>query len=298
MKKPANRTLLVDGLKIRIHQQERGEYINITDIAKSTGAPTDQVIANWIRNRNTLEYLALWEEMHNPYFNRDAFEGIISRTGLNSFYLSTKEWKTQTGAIGLEARAGRYGGTYAHEDIALEFCSYLNPKFRLYLVTEFKRLKEEEAERRPYELQWSVRRELSKVNYRLHRDAVKLLLPPKIDEEGERFLFQNEADLLNLALFGITATSWREANPKLKGNMRDHATLEQLTVLANLQGINAYLIENGFEPDERLVILNDEARKQMSLLIRYNATEGLAKLDKAEGPDALPEGDADSTELE
>ena len=273
-------SLEVGGFSIKYFQRQHRDYISLTDIARSSeGPPPDTLIGNWMRNRNTVEYLALWEELHNPAFDRTGYDDIVRNLGLNTFYLSVKKWRTTTNATGIEARAGRYGGTYAHEDIALEFMSWLSPKFRYYFVQEFKRMKHEEAERRPYELQWSVRRELSKVNFHLHRESVKLLMPPKLDEEGERFVFQNEADLLNLALFGITATSWRHANPELRGNMRDHATMEQLTVLANIQGLNAYLIECGFQPDERLVILNTEARKQMELLIRYNAAEGLKQLD-------------------
>lgn len=262
-------TLLVQGLEIRILGKENVDYISLTDIAKSSNDRTDIIISNWFRNRNTIEFLGLWEQMNNPNFNPIGFDGIRNRTGLNNFILTTKEWVEETNAIGIEAKAGRYGGTYAHRDIAFEFCSWVSVVFKLYFITEFQRLKAIEAEQQKQSLDWTIKRTLAKVNYKIHADAVKMhLVPLKVqDTKFESLYYASEADLLNLALFSMTAKEWREANPNLKGNMRDYATAEQLLVLANLENLNAEFIKMGFEKNVRLEKLNDVAIYQMQLLV-------------------------------
>ena len=238
----------VQGIEIRILERNKMDYISLTDIARNSSERTDIVISNWFRNRNTVEFLGLWEQMHNPNFNPIEFDGIKTRTGLNNFILTTTEWVSKVNAIGIEAKTGRYGGTYAHADIAFEFCSWISPVFKLYFIKEFQRLKTAEAEQQQQSLDWNVRRILSKVNYRIHTDAVKNhLIPQKIqDTKFEGLYYASEADLLNLALFAMTAKEWREENPTLKGNMRDYATAEQLLVLANLENLNADFIKFAF----------------------------------------------------
>ena len=258
----------VQGIDIRILEKDKTDYISLTDIARNSSDRTDIVISNWFRNRNTVEFLGLWEQMHNPNFNPIEFDGIKTRTGLNNFILTTTEWVSKVNAIGIEAKTGRYGGTYAHSDIAFEFCSWISPVFKLYFIKEFQRLKTAEAEQQQ-SLDWNVRRMLSKINYRIHTDAVKNhLIPQKIqDTKFEGLYYASEADLLNLALFAVTAKEWREANPTLKGNMRDYATAEQLLVLANLENLNAEFIKMGLEKHIRLSKLNDVAIYQMQLLV-------------------------------
>ena len=199
---------------------------------------TDYIIQNWLRNRNTIEFLGIWEQLNNPGFNPIEFDGIRKQAGLNSFILTAKQWIETTGAIGLISQAGRYGGTYAHKDIAFEFASWVSVEFKLYLIKEFQRLKDDENRR--LSLAWNLNRTLSKLNYRIHTDAIKAhLIPPEVTPAQAAITYASEADLLNVALFGQTARQWRDANPKLDGNMRDHATIEQLLVLANLEGMNA-----------------------------------------------------------
>lgn len=227
-------------------------------------------ISDWLRNRNTLEYIGIWEELNNPNFNYGEFALIKSQSGLNRFKISVKEFVAQTNAIGLQAKAGRYGGTYAHKDIALEFAMWISPEFKLYLIKEFQRLKQKEAE--DNKLEWNVKRILSKANYRIHTDAIKAHLIPKLlNTKQHQFVYATEADILNQALFGQTAKQWKDANPKLKGNMREHATIEQLTVLAGLESQNALLIQQGFPQEERLAILNRLAIQQMSSLLQTAA---------------------------
>jgi len=274
-----NKKLSVQGLQIKMYAKSKEEYISLTDMAKSSNERTEIVLQTWLRNRNTIEFIRLWEELHNPDFNHSRFAVISDKIGLNNFYLSPKKWVEETNAIGIEARPGRYGGTYAHQDIAFEFASWLSPSFKLYLIKEFQRLKTLEAEQREDQFRFDVRRELTKINWHRHQQAVKLLPPRKLDLMGERFIYANEADLLNLALFGMTAKKWQEQNPDKKGNMRDHASIEQLTVLANLENINALLIENGLTQDERLQILNDEAIKQMDSLLQYERAQRLKDMD-------------------
>ena len=267
----------VQGIEIRILERNKMDYISLTDIARNSSERTDIVISNWFRNRNTVEFLGLWEQMHNPNFNPIEFDGIKTRTGLNNFILTTTEWVSKVNAIGIEAKTGRYGGTYAHADIAFEFCSWISPVFKLYFIKEFQRLKTAEAEQQQQSLDWNVRRILSKVNYRIHTDAVKNhLIPQKIqDTKFEGLYYASEADLLNLALFAMTAKEWREENPTLKGNMRDYATAEQLLVLANLENLNAEFIKMGFEKHIRLSKLNDVAIYQMQLLVEMPTLSNL-----------------------
>ena len=221
---------------------------------------------NWLRNRNTIEFLGIWEQLYNPGFKPIEFDRFKSQAGLNSFALSQKKWIEATGAIGLYAKSGRGGGTYAHKDIAFEFGSWLSPEFKLYLIKEFQRLKDEESV--TTSLEWSFQRTLAKVNYKIHTDAIKeRLIPPRLTAAQTGIIYASEADLLNVALFGITAAQWRQTNPELPGNMRDTATLEQLVVLSNLESINAVLIHQTLAAPERLAQLNVIAITQMRSLV-------------------------------
>jgi hypothetical protein len=266
MKKSAKTTVEVRGTEVSVVSEHGHDYICLTDIARYRNPEaTDDLIRNWLRNRNTVEFLGIWEELHNPEFNPVEFDGIRKQAGLNSYALTPKQWCEQTRAIGLVSRAGRYGGTYAHPDIAFEFASWISVEFKLYLIKEFQRLKEDESRR--LSLAWNLNRTLSKLNYRIHTDAVKThLIPPEVTPAQAALTYANEADLLNVALFGQTARQWREANPKLDGNMRDHAGIEQLLVLANLEGLNAELIHMGLPQSERLKKLNAIAIRQMRTL--------------------------------
>lgn len=224
------------------------------------------LIEQWLKNKDTVLFLGVWEELNNPDFNSLEFDGIKNEAGRNSFYLSAKKWIEKTNAKGLIASAGRYGGTYAHKDIAFEFGSWLSPEFKLYLIKEFQRLKESENDR--LKLEWNLQRTLAKVNYRIHTDAIKeKLIPPTLSKSQITFTYANEADLLNVALFGMTAKEWRETNPKLEGNIRDYAGIEQLVVLSNLESINAVLIHQELSQSERLEQLNQIAITQMKSLL-------------------------------
>ncbi len=239
------------------------EYISLTDMLKAKDG--DFFISDWLRNRNTVEYLGIWESVYNPNFNYGEFAIIKSQAGLNSYKLSVKEWTEKTNAIGLKATTGRYGGTYAHPDIAFEFGMWISPQFKIYLIKEFQRLKNEENDR--LKLEWNLQRTLAKVNYQIHTDAIKEnLIPKEITKQQASFVYANEADLLNVALFGITAKEWRENNPNQKGNIRDYATLEQLVVLSNMESINALLIGQGLSQSNRLIQLNKVAITQMKSL--------------------------------
>ena len=260
--------IIVKDAEIRVMEQNGEDYINLTDMLKAKDG--EFFISDWLRNRNTLEYIGIWEELNNPNFNYGEFALVKSQSGLNRFKISVKEFVAQTNAIGLQAKAGRYGGTYAHKDIALEFAMWISPEFKLYLIKEFQRLKQKEAE--DNKLEWNVKRILSKANYRIHTDAIKAHLIPKLlNTKQHQFVYATEADILNQALFGQTAKQWKDANPKLKGNMREHATIEQLTVLAGLESQNALLIQQGFPQEERLAILNRLAIQQMSSLLQTAA---------------------------
>ena len=223
----------------------------------------DFFITDWLRNRNTLEYIGIWEKVYNPNFNYGEFAIIRNQSGLNSFKISVKEFVARTNAISVQAKAGRYGGTYAHKDIAFEFAMWISPEFKIYIVKEFQRLKTEEQR----QLGWSAKRELSKINYRIHTDAIKQnLIPVEVTPAQASVIYANEADVLNVAMFGVTAKQWREANPDLKGNIRDYATINELICLSNMENLNAVFIEQGIMQSERLVKLNHIAIHQMSVL--------------------------------
>ncbi|MGG2398768.1 KilA-N domain-containing protein [Pseudomonas sp. SH1-B] len=251
---------------INTHIKDGVEYISITDIARYKNADrTDDLIRNWLRNRNTIEFLGIWEQLNNPDFKPVEFDGFKKQAGLNSFTLTPKQWIEQTGAIGLISRAGRYGGTFAQKDIAFEFASWISVEFKLYLIKEFQRLKEQEFQ----QLGWDIRRNLAKVNYLIHTDAIREnLIPDTLSPQQISFVYASEADLLNVALFGVTARQWREANPELKGNLRDHANVQQLVCLANLESMNAHFIGEGLAQSERLQRLNALAIRQMRVLIQ------------------------------
>lgn len=246
MSKTKKSTIDVKGTAIGIVSEKETDYICLTDIARYRDAErTDYLIQNWLRNRNTIEFLGIWEQLNNPGFNPIEFDGIKKQAGLNSFVLTAKQWIEKTGAIGLISKAGRYGGTYAHRDIAFEFASWISVEFKLYLIKEFQRLKEDENSR--LSLAWNLNRTLSKLNYRIHTDAIKAhLIPAAVTPAQAAITYANEADLLNVALFGQTAKQWRDANPKLEGNMREHATIEQLLVLANIEDMNGAIVVTAF----------------------------------------------------
>jgi hypothetical protein len=266
MSKPKKATIEVQGAAITILSQKEQDFISLTDIArfKNPDHPDDS-IRNWLRNRNTVEFLGVWERLNNSHFNPVEFDGIRIQAGLNSFTLTPKQWIEKTGAVGITSQPGRYGGTYAHKDIAFEFASWISVEFRLYLIKEFQRLKEDENRR--LSLAWNLNRTLSKLNYRIHTDAIKAhLIPPAVTAAQAAITYATEADLLNVALFGQTAAQWRAANPKLDGNMREYATIEQLLVLANIEGMNAEFIHMNLPQGERLTRLNAIAIRQMQTL--------------------------------
>ena len=254
--------IIVQDAEITVVSIEERDYISLTDMVK----PIENglaLIEKWLRNKNTIEFLGIWEEMYNPNFNSPEFEGIKNMAGLNRFILSAKQWIEKTNAIGIIAKAGRYGGTYAHKDLAFEFASWVSPQFKLYLLREFQRLKEEEQK----QLGWSAKRELSKINYHIHTDAIKQnLIPETLTQQQTSIIYANEADVLNMALFGMTARQWRELNPDLKGNIRDYASINQLICLSNMENLNAVFINKGMSQSERLVELNRIAIQQMSVL--------------------------------
>ena len=237
------------------------DYLCLTDMLKAKDG--DFFITDWLRNRNTLEYIGIWEKVYNPSFNYGEFAIIKSQAGLNSFKISVKEFVEKTNAISIQAKAGRYGGTYAHKDIAFEFAMWISPEFKIYIVKEFQRLKEEEQKL----LGWSAKRELAKINYRIHTDAIKQnLIPPELSPAQKSFVYSDEADMLNVAMFGMTAKQWREANQDLKGNIRDYATINQLICLSNMENLNAVFINDGMPESERLEKLNKIAIQQMKVL--------------------------------
>ena len=246
------------------------DYISLTDIAKKKNSEEPRfVIINWLRNRNTVEFLGIWEKIYNPHFNRVGFETVRLNAGLNSFTISPSKWIEETNAIGIVSKSGRYdSGTYAHEDIAFEFASWISVEFKLYLIKEFQRLKEDENERKS--LDWDIKRNLTKINYRIHTDAIKRhLIPKKISIDDEKLIYATEADILNLALFGITAKEWREKNPSMEGNMRDYADVTQLVCLSNLENFNAHFIKEGISKISRLERLNKIAIEQMTILAKH-----------------------------
>ena len=261
-----NKSIHVKGTEITVFQGEQSDFISLTDIAKHKDASnTDSIIQNWMRNRNTIELLGFWETMYNPDFKPLEFEGFRKQAGLNSFVMTPKKWIETTAAIGIISKSGRYGGTFAHKDIAFEFASWISIEFKLYIIKEFQRLKADENDR--LKLEWNLQRTLAKVNYRIHTDAIKEnLIPPTLTKENINFVYADEADMLNMALFGMTAKQWRDTNPKAEGNIRDEASIEQLVVLSNMESINAVLIHQGLPQSQRLQALNSIAITQMKSL--------------------------------
>lgn len=254
------------GFDIGIYTTDyENEFISITDIAKYKSDAPNDVIKNWMRNRETLEFLGLWESLHNPDFKPVEFDGFRSEAGLHAFTMSPTKWIESVNAIGIVSKAGRYGGTYAHSDIALEFASWISAEFKLYIMKDYQRLKKDENSR--LSLNWNLNREIAKLNYRIHTDAIKdNLIPSELTPDQISYKYANEADLLNVALFGMTAKQWRDKNSEKKGNIRDDATLNQLLVLANMESYNAILIEQDKVMSERLVLLRELAVKQMEKL--------------------------------
>ena len=272
-------TIKVQDIEVRLQQHDTGAYVSLTDIASNGRSPANDIIKNYLRNRSNIEFLGLWESLNNPDFNSVDFHRIRTETGLSDFILSVKDWIDLTNAIGITAKAGRYGGTYAHQDIAVQFASWLNPSFYLFLIREFQRLKEDESTR--LETNWSLRRQIAKTNWHIHTNAVRENLVPLIDwnTNKEAIHQASEADLLNLAVFGVTARQWRTANPDVKGNIRDHATVAQLLVLSNLHGLNLKLLQCASPKDQRLEILNTTAREQMEIIIKTSGLDEVKKLE-------------------
>ncbi len=262
-----NKKITVQQVDIVLYEDNKQDYISLTDIARYKDTDhTDSIIQNWMRNRNTIELLGFWETIYNPDFKPLEFEGFRKQAGLNSFVMTPKRWIESTKAVGIVSKSGRYGGTFAHKDIALEFASWISIEFKLFVIKEFQRLKDEESNHN--KLEWNLQRTISKINYRIHTDAIKdNLIPNEITKQQIVFVYANEADLLNVALFGMTAREWREQNPDAKGNIRDEATIEQLVVLSNMESINALLIGKELPQSERLTELNKVAIAQMKSLL-------------------------------
>jgi hypothetical protein len=266
------KTIHVLGNEISILYQNKFEYISLTDMLKAKDG--DFFISDWLRNRNTVEFMGIWETVYNPEFNYGEYAIIKSQAGLNSYKISAKEWVEKTNAIGLKASAGRYGGTFAHPDIAFEFGMWISAEFKIYLIKEFQRLKTEENNN--LKLEWNLQRTLAKVNYHIHTDAIKTnLIPAELTKKQTSFVYAIEADMLNMALFGKTAQQWRNENPDAEGNIRDMATIEQLVVLSNMESINAVLIHQGLQQSERLAQLNKVAIMQMKSLLKHNTSKNL-----------------------
>jgi len=270
--------LTVDNTTISVMKVDDKDYISLTDMLKAKDG--DFFIADWLRNRNTIEFLGVWEQIHNPNFNYGEYATIRSQAGLNSYKISVKDWVAKTNAIGLRATAGRYGGTYAYKDIAFEFGMWISPQFKIYLIKEFERLKEEELLR----LGWDIKRNLTKINYRVHTDAIKEnLIPAQLSTKQKNAVYASEADILNMALFGMTAKEWRDENPELKGNIRDYADVSQLVCLSNLESLNAVFINDGLSQPERLEKLNAVAISQMRILTSDIAVKRLESKSKTDG---------------
>ena len=275
----AKKTLTVDGTDVTILVQNDSDYISLTDIAKRSEEEARFVVRNWLSTQNTIAYLGAWETLHNPDFNRAGFRTVKDEFFEKPFSLTPTRWIEVTNAVGMRSSSGKYGGgTFAHKDIALNFCYWLSPTFQIYLIKEFQRLKDEESDR--LNLDWNLKRTLSKINFHIHTDAVKMyLIPPKLEHTKQQgIVYANEADMLNLALFGMTAKQWQGANSTLKGNIRDYANAEQLLVLANLENLNAHLIKEGVKQAERLKKLNEIAIYQMELLTGSNLLRGIKNL--------------------
>ena len=275
MSKAKRSTIEVQGGTVTVLSQNHQDIFCLTDIAKFKNPDhPDDVIRNWLRSRSTVEFLGVWERLNNPGFNPVEFDGIRMQTGLNSFVLTPKQRIEKTGAVGITSSAGRYGGTYAHKDIAFEFASWVSVEFKLYLIKEFQRLKDEENDR--LQLGWNLQRTLAKINYRIHTDAIKeTLIPPSVTKAQAVLVYASEADLLNVALFGQTAKQWRDAHPDAEGNLRDHAPLEQLVVLTNLESLNSVLIRQRLPAPDRLLMLNEIAITQMRTLLQSSINQRL-----------------------
>ena len=270
-----NQKIEVQGIDIVLYEDKKEDFISLTDIArfKNPTEPKD-VVKNWMRSRATIEFLGLWEQLNNPDFKGVDFDPLLYEAGSNSFTLSPSKWIETVNAKGIVSKLGKNGGTFAHKDIAFEFASWVSASFKLYLIKEIQRLKEDENNR--LHLEWNLQRTISKINYHIHTDAIKEnLIPQEITKQQTNFVYANEADLLNVALFGVTAKVWRDSNPDKKGNIRDYATLEQLVVLSNMESINALLIQQGLSQSERLIQLNKVAITQMKSLLGNSAMKKL-----------------------
>ena len=269
-----NKKIEVKGTEITVFRYNNQDYISLTDIAKTkeNDSRAADIIKNWIRNRGTIEFIGTWELLHNPNFKVVEFDHFRMNAGLTSFVLSPGKWIEKTNAIGIVVKRGKYGGTYAHKDIAFEFCSAISPVFKLYLIKEFQRLKEQEQK----QLGWDIKRQLTKINYRIHTDAIKeKLIPKNLTAKEISIIYANEADVLNMALFGKTAKQWRGENPNKKGNIRDYANVAQLVCLANLENLNAVFIEQGLKQSVRLKKLNQIAIQQMKILLQDTSVKVL-----------------------
>ena len=270
MSKMKKDTIKAKGFEIQVYTRDfKNDFVSLTDIAryKNTDDPRF-VIQNWMRNRNTLEFIGLWEILNNPNFNRVQFDTFRNEAGLNRFTMTPSKWVESTNAFGIVSKSGRYGGTYAHYDIAMEFASWISPEFKLYIIQDYKRLKEKENSK--LSLTWNVHREISKINYKIHTDAIKEYLLNDLTKEQLSYQYASEADMLNVALFNKSAKQWREENPELKGNIRDYASLNELLVLANMESYNAILISNGVGQKDRMIELRNLARKQLLSLANIN----------------------------
>lgn len=275
-------TIHAKGIDISIYTTDfQNEFISLTDIARYKSDEPKDVIKNWLRSKDTIEFIGLWETLHNPDFKGVEFDSFRNSAGSNAFTMSPQKWIEKTNAMGIVSKSGRYGGTFAHSDIAFEFASWISPEFKLYIIKDYKRLKSDENSR--LSLNWNLNREISKLNYRIHTDAIKgNLLPPDLTAAQISFTYASEADMLNVALFGKTAKQWRDENSRKKGNIRDEAGLNQLLVLANMESYNAILIEQGKSQSERLVILHDLAVKQLETLTTIG-TAGITQIETRNG---------------
>ena len=294
-KKSIKETIHAKGIDIGIYTTDfENEFISLTDIAKYRNQDDPRfVIQNWMRNRNTIEFLSVWEKLHNPDFNRVQFEAVKEEAGLNRFVMTPSKWIETVNAIGIRVSAGRYGGTYAHTDIAMSFATWISPEFQLYIMKDYRRLKKDENSR--LSLPWNLNREISKLNYRIHTDAIRdNLIPAELTSEQISFTYASEADMLNMALFGKTAKMWRDKNPRRKGNIRDYATISQLLVLSNMESYNAILIEQGKSQSERLVLLRNMAVNQMRTLASLD-TSNLPLLEDNSYLDKLKEKASEGT---
>jgi len=257
---------MIQGIEVSVRKFNDEDYISLTDMISAKDG--EFFVIDWLRNRNTLEYIGIWERVHNADFNYGEFTTIKNQAGVNKFKIGVQEFVARTNAISIRATAGRYGGTFAHKDIAFEFGMWISPEFKIYLIKEFQRLKENEQ----VQLQWTARRELTKLNYHIHTDAIKEnLIVPTLTEKQRSFVYADEADVLNVALFGHTASQWRSANPDKKGNVRDYANIHQLLVLANMESYNSTMIKAGMIQSERIQKLNDMARAQLPILMQSGA---------------------------